>query len=608
MPQETGETRHSATKQASSIRRACDCCRKRKVRCNGESPCGPCRKAAIRCCYLQPPKKKGPKGLRSAQVLRALREIDEATPHSNDFPCSPNSFLDGYSQLSLSSESSPGGGSGVEHPLPPTSIAQGYAFYPTGAHGHPQPLPTDPALLAAAYAFDGTWHSAAMPATEPRWSSLESRPMLPDVANARFYPYVHIFFNNLFPIMPVIDPKIYLDHRLYSPATAMTPETHSFLCALSAATIVQLSSSVPLPSFDPLPGRPSSEGDMFVEECLRTRQRYDYISKPTSLTVITSFFLFAYYGNKEGERSEKAWHYLQESISFAEIMDLDDDRALARDDPIEAQWKRRLFWLLFITERAYAIQRRKHTRLQPSIELPLLFDSEDPRLLNGFVTLVHLYSAIDQKFIGIWRGTRQRALCSASWLAETQSSLDTVALAMENIIETQHLDISVSREWLHVLVWQMGVSNGLIWGRGQGGMRLEYPVELARRVVRITEDANPLALDSHGIGMEQKLSDIGGCVADVLRCAAGDTSDTFAHGRQYLSSIVKRLSVMRGRESRYLEPLMLKVDTLLDQGVPRGIMDLSLPPPPPTTTSDVDGYSAPSTASCRSTAIQGSKK
>ena len=65
---------HDSTK---TIRRACDCCRKRKVRCDGAEPCGPCKKALIRCAYLQPPKKKGPKGLRSARVLHALRRVDD---------------------------------------------------------------------------------------------------------------------------------------------------------------------------------------------------------------------------------------------------------------------------------------------------------------------------------------------------------------------------------------------------------------------------------------------------------------------------------------------------------------------------------------------------
>lgn len=560
MSPETESPEKSTNRQSNSVRRACDCCRKRKVKCDGESPCGPCRKATIRCAYLQPPKKKGPKGLRSAQVLRALRDIDEAAPAHLEGPLSPTPHPNGYRQWSLSSGSSPVSGPGMDNEYATNaasaSSTPGYGYYPTGAHSYPQPLPTDPSLLADAYAFNGAWGAPA--AYVQRSIQTDSQPILPRVPNTRFHPYAQLFFNHLFAIMPVIDPKIYLDHRLYDQSHNLAPETYSFLASLSAATIVQLESSVPLPPHDPLPGRAASEAEMFSEECLRTRRQYDYLRNPSTLTVMTSFFLFAYYGNKEGERSERAWHYLQESITFAELLDLDDERVITKVDTVEAQWRRRLFWLLFITERyamhatnqslqadksrAYAIQRRKNTRLHATIELPLVFESEDPRLLNGFVNLIHLFSAIDDTFVVIWRGTRRRSLCSTPWLADTQRSLDTVALSLGDITETQHLDIAVSREWLHVLGWQMGVGNGLIWGKGEGGMRLEYPIELSRRVVRIIEGASPLAIDSHGIGMEQKLSDIGGCLADVLRCSAGDASDTFLQGRQYLHLLVTKVS------------------------------------------------------------------
>lgn len=36
-----------------------------------------------------------------------------------------------------------------------------------------------------------------------------------------------------------------------------------------------------------------------------------------------------------------------------------------------------------------------------------------------------------------------------------------------------------------------------------------------------------------------------------------------------------QLSMMRGKESRYLKPLMMKVDTLLDHGIPQPLV---LPP------------------------------
>lgn len=125
-------------------------------------------------------------------------------------------------------------------------------------------------------------------------------------------------------------------------------------------------------------------------------------------------------------------------------------------------------------------------------------------------------------------------------------------------------------------------------------MRLDYPIELARRVVQVTEKATPLALDSHGIGMEQKLSDIAGCLADVLRVSSGDTSDTFVFGRRYLHLMLNKvcpsplplrirgcvltflqMSKMRGRESRYLRPLVARAGDVLDSSVPR---TMALPP------------------------------
>ncbi|GAB7350282.1 hypothetical protein MBLNU459_g0923t1 [Dothideomycetes sp. NU459] len=582
----------SAHSQLKTLKRACDCCRKRKVKCDGEEPCGPCRKATIRCAYLQPPKKKGPKGLRSARVLNALREIDEAAPATPQSPRSPVPQPDDPNRWSWSSQdSSPSAG-----PVPGTYMdgAQYFAelaqpgSYSDNAH-YSDELPHSGAVSNTTYYrpllptvdIDPQQHqftTRALPNDQwaPRYDSAEIlpsylppevRPVLPRIPNDRFFPYVQLFFNHLFPIMPIIDRAVYLNPALYNTSATLGLETYAFLCALSAATIVQLDAAAELPAYRTNSGRPLSEAELFVEECLRARRDFDYIGHPTTMTIMTSFFIFAFYGNIEN--SEKAWHYLQEGISFIECLDMDDERAFLKLDPIEAQWRRRLYWLLFVTERAYSIQRRKPSRLHASVQLPLILESEDPALLNGFVNLVHLFAAVDDNFVSVWRGTRRGSICSAPWLAETQRSLDGVAIALDNITETQQLDISVSREWLHVLAWQVGISHRLIAGKGYRSMELEYPVELARRVVSITEGANTLALDSHGIGMEQKLSDIAGCLADVLRVNAGDMSVTFLQGRQYLHLLVNKLSLMRGKESRYLRPLMIKVGDSLNGGIPQ---------------------------------------
>ena len=63
---------------------------------------------------------------------------------------------------------------------------------------------------------------------------------------------------------------------------------------------------------------------------------------------------------------------------------------------------------------------------------------------------------------------------------------------------------------------------------------------------------------------EQKLYDIAGCLADVLRCTAGDTSPSHYEGKQYLNILLQRLSNIRGKESHYLRPLMAKMEGLVD--------------------------------------------
>lgn len=314
--------------------------------------------------------------------------------------------------------------------------------------------------------------------------------------NEIFLPYVQLFFEHMFPIMPILEHSFYLDPNFYHESNQLSSETYVLMCSLCAAVLVQLDASTPQPP----PMHPHKRtDDIFASEATRVRRDLDYMEDSSTLSVMASFFLFAYYGNHE--KHGKAWYYLQESITFSEILNMDDESSYSDLDPVEAQWRRRLYWLLFVTERAYAVQRRKHTRLHASVQLPLVFESEDPQLLNGFVNLVNLFSAVDDSFVAAWRGSRRASLCDETWLKATQQQLDAAALAMENMTETQHLDISVTREWLHVLAWQMGVSNGLIWGKGEGGMRLDYPIELARKVVEITTTANAVALDSHGIGM-----------------------------------------------------------------------------------------------------------
>jgi hypothetical protein len=63
----------------------------------------------------------------------------------------------------------------------------------------------------------------------------------------------------------------------------------------------------------------------------------------------------------------------------------------------------------------------------------------------------------------------------------------------------------------------------------------------------------------------------------VLNCTVGDPSETFAKGKKYLGILLHRLSSMRGKESRYLKPLMDKASPLLDGWKLNNTQTLPLP-------------------------------
>ena len=51
-----------------------------------------------------------------------------------------------------------------------------------------------------------------------------------------------------------------------------------------------------------------------------------------------------------------------------------------------------------------------------------------------------------------------------------------------------------------------------------------------------------------------------GCLIDVLRCTSGDPSALVAQGKDHLDLLLKRLSNVRGKQSRYLSSLMKRAD------------------------------------------------
>jgi len=90
-------------------------------------------------------------------------------------------------------------------------------------------------------------------------------------------------------------------------------------------------------------------GTLLMEDSTRLRKGFEYIENPTVNTVITSFFL---HGCCSGlNKHNTAWFHLREATALAQILGMQDENTYFFDNVVETSRKRRLFWLLFVTER-----------------------------------------------------------------------------------------------------------------------------------------------------------------------------------------------------------------------------------------------------------------
>ena len=96
-------------------------------------------------------------------------------------------------------------------------------------------------------------------------------------------------------------------------------------------------------------GQAQMSGDSLLAEAVRARREYDPIEHSNIDNLLTSFFLFAAYGNMD--QQDYAWFYLSQSVSLANTLGLHRELTYASLGSSEAEEKRRIFWLLFVTER-----------------------------------------------------------------------------------------------------------------------------------------------------------------------------------------------------------------------------------------------------------------
>jgi hypothetical protein len=104
-------------------------------------------------------------------------------------------------------------------------------------------------------------------------------------------------------------------------------------------------------------------------------------------------------------------------------------------------------------------------------------------------------------------------------------------------------------------------------------MSFHYPVIIARDVIVVSRLLPPKAFEAHGVGILEKVFDIGCSLADVLLLHASSrpVSGLEIGPRDYLMELVRILGTLLGGSSKYLRLLAAKADECFQVRIRKGL-------------------------------------
>ncbi|KAI8692455.1 Zn(2)-C6 fungal-type domain-containing protein [Fusarium sp. Ph1] len=523
-------------------RQACDSCRFRKVKCDRGQPCKNCHAGDLLCQYLYSIRRKGPKegqGRRQSQLRRRLVDFGKSSFQTMTRDAAPLWF---------------GGGSSRS---------------PEG------PTPASAQVITQHDAFN-----TALPLI----NHLPERPGQSRLLSVSLIAHIQLFLKVLFPIMPVING----DELLADAARLeeLPPSRYALILALCAATRMQFGiDNAPIgegPEVD-IPLEPQLTGEMLIRLAETSLRQYNVIDDTTVDSMLASFFLFASYGNLNNPRH--AWFYLNQSISLAQLLDITRETGYHDLPDMEREKRRRVFWLLFVTERTFALQHRRSVMLRSSITKPRTVDSDCPVVMNDFINHIRLFESLPWSLYEWQSPSDGNQLEDLSLVHTINDKLCTIQ-ADQSVIPSQRFDTLITQQWLRVSMWRLAVGKKPLSSAYNFGVLLppSLPIDAGKIIISALGSVGPKSKDCHGIGMEQKLFDVGVSLADSAMLPSWSCSSFETGPRDLLCAVIESLSTIRGCQSHLLPTLLKYSESVLGLTDPTPHIDFRLEMPQETET------------------------
>jgi len=374
--------------------------------------------------------------------------------------------------------------------------------------------------------------------------------------------------------MPILDREtIYASlHELHH-----SPTQYSLITSICAVIMMQTAMSLPIDREGFLDTSQQFDSvltvDFFIKETYRAREFFDQVESPSLASVQTSFFLF--FSLSQRGKDNSAWLHLRESITMLQLLNLhEEDSYTTMTDSCYATLSRRTFWLLFITEQAYALQRHLPLTLRRPIRLPIVADDQEATIIYGFLDSVNLFRNFGDGFMALWNSTERdhTRLVSPRPFIKLQESLKDAIPNVRDRSEVQQADLLITRQWLKMIVWQLCLKKGMLSSNPIiDSMSFHYPIDIARDVTLVTRLLPLEAFQANGVGILGKIFDIGCSLADVLLVHPHilHRSTVEIGPKDYLMDMVRILDMDIQGHAKYLVLLANRADECLGVRVPR---------------------------------------
>jgi len=157
-------------------------------------------------------------------------------------------------------------------------------------------------------------------------------------------------------------------------------------------------------------------------------------------------------------------------------------------------------------------------------------DQTDTIGMTGLLYLMETFDAIDESVVECWAGycrysdgrcetfDRRQAIrmfraqrrAREGCLTGTLSFEPTASLLpLQQLLESQQADISVTQFWLTNRLWELCMSHGLLLeSSDHAELRFDFAYHVANDLVCVCNALSPSSLEVHGVGLIEKVYDI----------------------------------------------------------------------------------------------------